>query len=158
MAHQFQVDLRSLILSNIVMAVGPLVPVPLMLLLMFFLPEEFNKYPFLPLLIFAGIFTSPLFFISIYKQLGKHTLTIGPDSIANYNTQNKPDAARWEQIQEVIPIQMLFSRILWLKHANGTLILPLSYYPKKEIPNIKAAILEFAPEGHPLRKYIESNL
>jgi hypothetical protein len=59
----------------------------------------------------------------------------------------------WGEIKEVRPFRFLHVRNLWLLRESGEKTL-MHWTPLERHPDLKAAVENFAPANHPIRKYL----
>src|SRR6185436_9683863 len=59
----------------------------------------------------------------------------------------------WDEIREVRPLKILHVRNLWLIRESGEKTL-MHWTPLEGHSDLKAAVENFAPANHPIRKYL----
>jgi len=63
------------------------------------------------------------------------------------------DVVFWDEIKEVRPFRFLHIRNLWLIRKSGAKVL-MHWTPLERHPDLQAAVENFAPPNHPIRKYL----
>jgi hypothetical protein len=114
---------------------------------------EFNvRQMFMPLHL---VWIVPCFFGGLLYSWGLQKLTVRAVGISTLGVHLHKGQILilWDEIKEVRPVRILNIRSLWLIRESGEkTIMPWSSLERHS--DLKAAVEEFAPANHPMRKYL----